>query len=116
MVSLMHNKNNTLKIKKGYVKIPNRIFKMGLSPIAVLLYCFFLSLAEEFNPGLAFIVDELKISKNTVIKYIKELENRNIIVKVQKGYPGKFSRYSIVMPSQWLSSIEKKVDPTNGKT
>jgi DNA-binding MarR family transcriptional regulator len=96
-------KNKRLKdnIKANYTKIDNRIYKLGLSSNGLALYCFIRSLPEEFDPGVGFIADTLKMSRPTAIKALKELEARNVIKKYQKGGLGRFSKYMFMLPKEW---------------
>ncbi len=97
------NRRNMCSMKKGYAKVPIEIFNAGLSPFALGMYCLFISLPEDFDPALSFLSSTLKISRNTVIKYLKELESRNIIKKYHTGGPNAgFSKYEFVARREWL--------------
>lgn len=101
-MELMRNKRNKDRVKSGYTKIDNKIYKVGLSAGALAVYCFCRVLAEEFDPSLSFLSTHLKISRPTAIKYLKELESRNILKKYEQGGPGRFSKYEFVAPGDWV--------------
>lgn len=97
----MKGKTQINKLKTYYAKVPAKIFEAEVSPNAALLYCFFFSLAEEFNPGLGFISFKLRLSKKTILKYIRELESRNIVRKYKEGGFNEFNKYELILPKEW---------------
>lgn len=102
----MKNKLNFFKhLSKNYTKFPNKVFhlnnKMPLGLIS--FYLFVLSLPEEFNPAISYISSILGVSKNTTMKYLKELENRGMIKKYVSGRASKsIDKYEFTKPSDWI--------------
>jgi DNA-binding transcriptional regulator LsrR (DeoR family) len=56
---------------------------------------------EDFNPSVGVIAKTLKISKTTVIKYLTELKNRNIIRVIQPGGEHTITKYEFVHLDEW---------------
>lgn len=101
----MRNRNKLGKMRKDYCKIPNKLFNSELSSTAVSIYCFMASHSEEFNPSIKFISKALKIAKGTVIKYINELENRNIIKCIRPGGQRIVTEYEFVSINEWKDLV-----------
>lgn len=79
----MKNKNSKRDPIKDYFPLPNEIFLIGLSygEIAVYAYLLYRENRETFQcyPGYKTIGEALKMSRNTVSKYIKKLEEKELI-------------------------------------
>lgn len=88
-------------MKKNYFKVPTKINRIGLPPFSILIYTYMASLPEEANPSLTNICKILRISRPTVVKYIKELTDRNVINQYEKGDIGRVSKYSFTNPKDW---------------
>lgn len=81
--------------KKNYFPIPNEIFSMGLSAeeIAVYAYLMYRENRKSFQcwPSYNTIGKALKMSRNTVRKYVRQLEDKGFIqtehttVRTQRG-------------------------------
>ncbi len=98
----MKNKNEILnKLKKNYFKIPNKIFEVNLSATAIAMYCYLAKNREDFNPSVSTIAKSLKLSKTTTIKYLKELQNRNIINQYEAGAERRVSKYEFIKGNDW---------------
>lgn len=97
----MRNKLKLNKLKKNYFKIPNRIFDMGLEATAIAMYCYLAKQPEDFNPAISVIARNLKVSKPTVVKYMKVLQNRNIIKQYEQGRERVISKYEFISSNEW---------------
>lgn len=68
---------------KNYFPLPNEIFYFGLSSGAISVYAFLLRCEDrttyECYPSYSTIGKAVGMSKNTVRKYVKELENAGLI-------------------------------------
>ena len=81
--------------KKNYFPMPNEIFSMGLSAeeIAVYAYLMYRENRKSFHcwPSYNTIGKALKMSRNTVRKYVRQLEDKGFIltehttVRTQRG-------------------------------
>lgn len=81
--------------KKNYFPMPNEIFSMGLSAeeIAVYAYLMYRENRKSFQcwPSYNTIGKALKMSRNTVRKYVRQLEDKGFIltehttVRTQRG-------------------------------
>lgn len=81
--------------KKNYFPMPNEIFSMGLSAeeIAVYAYLMYWENRKSFQcwPSFSTIGKALKMSRNTVRKYVRQLEDKGFIltehttVRTQRG-------------------------------
>ena len=97
----MKNKNGLNKLKKNYFKVPNKIVDSQLSPVAIALYVYLAKLPEDFNPSVGVMSKNLKISKTTVVKYMKELKDRNIVRVIQEGGENVITKYEFVPVTEW---------------
>ena len=74
---------------KGYVKIPNTAFEMKLSPIEFYVLCYLLkctnSVTGKCFPSYSRIERDCHISRSSVVKAVKQLEEKNIIT-VTRNY------------------------------
>lgn len=99
----MKNKNKLNSLKKAYFKLPNRIHTIGLSATAIAIYSYMAKGPEDFNPSVGNMSKALKLSKTTVVKYIKELKNRNIVKVIQPGAENLITKYEFVEIEKWIS-------------
>jgi len=98
----MKNKHKLSLLKTHYSKLPNQLFELKLPYQAIALYCFFVTLPEDFDPSVRFIGSKLNMSLNTVRKYIKLLEDVQIIQKYQAGgFKTGYNKYTFVDPKKW---------------
>lgn len=69
--------------EKHYFTLPNEIFCLGLSSGEISVYCFLLRCENrktyQCYPSYRTIGQALKMSQNTVRKYVKSLENKCLI-------------------------------------
>ena len=100
----MINKNLLNQMRYNYTKIPTKLISCGLSPQAISIYVLMAALPESFHPSIQYIKSCLQLSPTTIIKYIQELENRNIIKQLERGFKGKRSKYMFVNPKDWKSN------------
>ncbi len=72
--------------RKNYFPMPNPIFSLGLTAGEVAVYCYLMYCEDrnkfECYPSFRTIGKALKISNNTVRKYITSLEKRGLIKTV----------------------------------
>lgn len=97
----MKNKEHLNKLQTHYFKLPLKLFNVGLSSGAISTYTYLASCAESYYPSINTIKKNLNISKNTVVKYLKELESKNIIKCDERGYEGKVTKYSFINIKEW---------------
>ena len=68
---------------KNYFPLPNEIYQLGLSSGAIAVYGYLLRIEDrttyQCHPSYATIGDAVGMSKNTVRKYVSELEERRLI-------------------------------------
>ena len=74
---------------KGYVKIPNTAYDLHLSPIEFYVLCYLLkcrnSVTGKCFPSYSRIEKDCHISRSSVVKAVKQLEEKNIIT-VTRNY------------------------------
>ena len=72
----------TEKIKKGFTMLPNKIFDLNLKPstFLVLAFIFKWKNSDRSDLSLSFIENGTRLSRNTVNKALKELENNKCII------------------------------------
>lgn len=98
----MRNKNKLSLLKTKYSKVPNKIFELDLPFQAVALYCLFVSLPEDFNPSVRYVSRRLKMSLNTVRKYVKLLEDAQVVQRYHVGsLKAGSSKYMFLDPNKW---------------
>ncbi len=109
----MKNKENLMRMKKDYLKIPNKILRMSLNSVETMLYVYLASCGVNFNPSLKTISKALRISLPTVQKHLKSLIKKNMIEKYHQGGTNNVNRYSFVEPGKW-KKVETDVVATGG--
>ena len=98
----MKGKNLLAKEKAFYTRVPNKALdRTDISNNTKLLYVFLLKQREDFNPGQGFLADIMNCSKPSIRKFMKELEDRNMIHKYRQGGKGHFSLYEFVGTKDW---------------
>ena len=69
---------------KNYFPLPNEIYQLGLSHGAIAVYGYLLRIEDrrtyQCHPSYATIGKAVGVSRNTVRKYVQELEERGLIV------------------------------------
>jgi hypothetical protein len=94
------NKKFLKQVRSDYAKVPNRIFRIGLSLHAIGLYTYLTSGAEEFHPNMRMIQAHLKIGVNKVYAAYRELLLHNVI-SIERKKRGMATLYSFVSPTLW---------------
>lgn len=68
---------------KNYFPLPNEIYQLGLSYGAIAVYGYLLRIEDrktyQCHPSYATIGEAVNMSRNTVRKYVQELEERQLI-------------------------------------
>lgn len=68
---------------KNYFPLPNEIYHLGLSTGAIAVYGYLLRIEDrktyQCHPSYATIGEAVSMSRNTVRKYVMELEERSLI-------------------------------------
>lgn len=68
---------------KNYFPLPNEIYQLGLSHGAIAVYGYLLRIEDrrtyQCHPSYATIGEAVNMSRNTVRKYVMELEERELI-------------------------------------
>ena len=89
---------------KGYVKIPNTAYDLHLSPIEFYVLCYLLkcrnSVTGKCFPSYNRIVSDCRISRSSVVKAVKQLEEKGVIT-VTRNYRRQVMRsnsYEINLP------------------
>lgn len=97
----MRNRNKLSTMKKKYIKLPNKLLLLGLNSHSISIFTYMASVPEDFNPSVKTICKAVKLSAPTVIKYIKELMQHNVINKYAQGGSNTFTKYEFVNPENW---------------
>lgn len=97
----MKHKTSLNSMKKGYFKLPHKIYSMSLPATAIAIYGYLARGSEEFNPSINTISKALNLARGTTIKYLHELKNRNIIYLIQQGRERVTSKYGFSNPKDW---------------
>ena len=68
---------------KNFFPVPNEIFILGLSPGEIAVYCYLLRTEDrqafQYYPSYEAIGKAVGVSKNTVAKYVRGLEEKGLI-------------------------------------
>lgn len=102
----MINKAFINNLKVNYHKAPLRIYEVGLAPGPVAVYNYLASCGENYHPSYRQIAKVFGISKNTAMKYVEILINRNIIRLVSKGKKDENNIYAFTNPDKWVAKKE----------
>jgi len=72
------------ELAKNYFPLPNCIYQLGLSAGAIVVYGYLLYIENretyQCHAGYATIGNAVGMSRNTVCKYVQELEQRGLIL------------------------------------
>lgn len=85
-------------MQAGYTAIPNVVFELGLSPLAIAIYGGLANYAwqsEECWPGQDGLAEKLTISEPTLRKGLKELEAHNLVISERRGL-GRTNLYTLL--------------------
>jgi predicted DNA-binding transcriptional regulator len=96
------DKNELSKIATGYTKIITKIFHIGLDNNTISIYTYLCSCKEDYHPSINQICRILKISRPTVMKGLKTLQQKNIIKKEVAGNSHMSTKYKFLPPSEWI--------------
>lgn len=108
---------------EGFFKLPNDVFRIQLDAYEFKLYAYLVCRAGvkgECWPSIPTMSEQLGMSKTTVQKKLKELEDRGFIKKIndsglgKNGQPRKFNNHYIVREFDvpWGAAINRhKADP-----
>lgn len=97
----MKNRNKLSLLKKNYFKVPNKLYEVNLSAMAILVYTYLAKVPENFNPSVGTIAKSLGLSKTTVVKYLSELKDRNIIRMIKQGGQNTLTEYEFIDIKDW---------------
>jgi len=95
------DKNELSKITYGYTKIVTKIFHIGLSNNVISVYCYLCSCKEEYHPSINQICKILQLSRPTVMKILRVLQQRKILVKEKPGNSFSSTKYRFLPPDNW---------------
>lgn len=88
----------------GYNKIPSQINQIELSPGAYALFHYLASLPEEVDPSKAAVARKFKSTRQTILRWYKELEMMSIINCYSKGGLNRTTKYEFNNPKVWKKS------------
>ena len=92
----------------GWVRLPNELFRCGLSARSIAVLGNLHTHREDFNATIDLIAHQLEFSKPTVIAAINDLESIGVVQRVKvKGTGGKFDRNDYAISMQKLSEWAK---------
>jgi len=92
--------------------VPNCLLKLDIPMQAKLLWMYFNSQASTYHPRFSQIESELKISRQSIVKYVGLLEELNMLKKEKSHSKGrKVNIYHITHPSLWNSEEARKQYP-----
>jgi DNA-binding transcriptional regulator GbsR (MarR family) len=94
--------------------MPNEIFQLDINKSSMLIYLYILGQAETWTPGLRMIADALGMSVNTVRKYLKELQDANMIIVESQDQQGTRQRYILTGTDTW--TVSKQTRPIKTDT
>ena len=100
---------------KNYFKVPNEVFHIGLSYPEISIYCYLLSIEDretyQCYPSYRTIGDAVGMSRNTVCKYVRSLEEKGLIrterttVTLKDGRKRNGSLLYTLLP--WRQAVEQ---------
>ncbi len=99
----MKNKLKLNGMKRSYFKVPNKLLDVNLPIMSVAIYVYMAKQSEDFNPSIATMAKILDVNKNTIVKYIKVLKDRNIIKLIARGGERTISKYEFVSIDEWIN-------------
>lgn len=96
----MKNRHYVTK-SRIYSKVPNKIYRMGLSVQELSVFLCLTSFDEEENPSIETIARQVNLSNPTVIKSLKNLQESNLIIKYEQGGIHRVSKYEFTRTNKW---------------
>lgn len=104
--------------KSGFTVIPNKIFDMELKATSfkVLIFIFKWKHGKHSNMSLTFIENGTSISRNTIIKAIRELESKRCILVNRKGNINTIMPNLPFFETQSGITLKKREAKLNAKT
>ena len=104
---------------KNYFKVPNEVFYIGLSYPEISIYCYLLSIEDretyQCYPSYRTIGKAVGMSRNTVAKYVRQLEEKGLIrterttVTLKDGRKRNGSLlYTILPPEQAVEQFNRQ--------
>ena len=104
---------------KNYFKVPNEVFHIGLSYPEISIYCYLLSIEDretyQCYPSYRTIGEAVGMSRNTVAKYVRQLEEKGLIrtehttVTLKDGRKRNGSLlYTILPPEQAVEQFNRR--------
>lgn len=104
---------------KNYFPLPNEIYQLGLSHGAIAVYGYLLRIEDrrtyQCHPSYATIGKAVGMSRNTVAKYVRQLEEKGLIrterttVTLKDGRKRNGSlRYTILPPEQAVEQFNRQ--------
>ena len=100
----MKNKKHFQDIQSGYNKIPSTINQIKLHSGPYALFHYLASLPEEIDPGKEQIAKKFEVTRQTILRWYKELERFGIIRCYVKGGLNRVSRYEFTPPKTWVKN------------
>jgi len=86
------------KLHGNYTIIPNELFNGELTPKAFSVFCYLLSRPDNWKFNISEISTRFKAGKDTIRTALKELEEKNLLIRVQiKDAQGKFSYVEYIL-------------------
>ena len=104
---------------KNYFPLPNEIYQLGLSHSAIAVYGYLLRIEDrrtyQCHPSYATIGKAVGMSRNTVAKYVRQLEEKGLIRTERTTVTLKDGRrrngsllYSILPPEQAVEQFNRQ--------
>ena len=104
---------------KNYFKVPNEVFHIGLSYPEISIYCYLLSIEDretyQCYPSYRTIGEAVGMSRNTVAKYVRLLEEKGLIRTERTTVTLKDGRrrngsllYTILPPEQAVEQFNRR--------
>lgn len=102
-------------IKKHYFKCHNNLFSLGLSTQAISVYCYMLSVSEEYSPSIRELTKVFRVGRATIYRAINELLQANTIYIITNSdsLNKKSAIYAFRGADKWtkiVSDIDQKLD------
>lgn len=116
MMNNLHDKR-----EKGWFWDTNRVFESGLSSHAILVRLYLAKCADDEGqcfPSASNIAEKCGISRSSVFKALKELEEKGWLVRTPRVLPGKekalaSNMYTLITPDKSTTSKEEVPSPAD---
>lgn len=125
----MKNRNRIAALQNHFIKVPVKLFNIGLDPVTICIYLALCSFTEEYNPSIGDIAARTGLHRNSVCRGLKTLCSCNCITKISQGFVmriagsqsasnGAKSLYEFNQPKVWTKFVKvsksstKKLDDT----